>query len=605
VYVELWKLKMFFSVLDDAAVDRLGNVAPAHYGTLKDFVASGANGRASRPQWISNQIDVLWRLHAYREHITDADDLPMPWPGFTAAEVAGYRDPANENDTPRIPEDVMAPLLRWALFYVDVAAPDVLACAKEWRTLRGGTVRRPGAGSSADKLTQWLEQRRTAGRGLPMAGPRSRAIQSQSPDEPARQVNLSLVAAYADLAAGQFSRRPALRALINEAALTMPLEIGGLTQRPSLDPATGEPWHPGIGPNEIEPLEAIVITACYIIVAYLSGMRDSEVRTLRRGALRTETLEDGRLRYWVDGRAYKGENSEGAPASWVVIEPVAKAIEVLESIHHHEYLFARPWPERGTPAGAVPQNINRDLNQFIVHVNRAHSNGANAQVVPDIDGRPWNLTSRQFRRTIAWHIANRPFGLIALKIQYHHVNVATSIGYAGDSASGFRAEVENERLLGSLDDIFTMFERRRLFGEVSTGPGGALIDAEFDRIAAATADVPIAAREDRVRSMLRDRSTILWVGPICDCFFRADKAACLKHLPLDERVAPVVALCDPTQCTNARIGPKHRERWGQLGEEAAALAKRSEGLPLIQVDALMLASRRAMGLAQAGIEETT
>jgi hypothetical protein len=105
--------------------------------------------------------------------------------------------------------------------------------------------------------------------------------------------------------------------------------------------------------------------------------------------------------------------------------------------------------------------------------------------------------------------------------------------------------------------------------------------------------------------MLRDRSTILWVGPICDCFFRADKAACLKHLPLDERVAPVVALCDPTQCTNARIGPKHRERWGQLGEEAAALAKRSEGLPLIQVDALMLASRRAMGLAQAGIEETT
>ena len=41
------------------------------------------------------------------------------------------------------------------------------------------------------------------------------------------------------------------------------------------------------------------------------------------------------------------------------------------------------------------------------------------------------------RRTIAWHIANRPFGTIAGMIQYKHASVAAFEGYAGSSRSGF------------------------------------------------------------------------------------------------------------------------------------------------------------------------
>src|SRR3546814_19647713 len=82
-----------------------------------------------------------------------------------------------------------------------------------------------------------------------------------------------------------------------------------------------------------------------------------------------------------------------------------------------------------------------------------------------------DLTTRQFRRTIAWHIANRPFGTIAGMIQYKHASVAAFEAYAGTSPSGFRAEVEAQHRLGQLDDLLDHFDRRH-GGASLGGPAG-------------------------------------------------------------------------------------------------------------------------------------
>src|SRR3546814_12643341 len=71
------------------------------------------------------------------------------------------------------------------------------------------------------------------------------------------------------------------------------------------------------------------------------------------------------------------------------------------------------------------------------------------------------LFRSQFRRTIAWHIANRPFGTIAGMIQYKHASVAAFEGYAGSSRSGFRGEIEAQRALGQIDDILVYFAERQ------------------------------------------------------------------------------------------------------------------------------------------------
>lgn len=596
-YVELWKVRLWFEYLISQGHHDLTSVTPADYaGYLEHTRNSAADGQRT-PHWTSRVIDVLWRLHAYRRHVTGAENLPTPWPGHSASRVAGYRDTGAENLTPRIPEAVIVPLIKWSLLYVDVAAPDIIACAAEWATLRPDTVRSKAGESSEERLVQWLNDRRHQGRGLPAAAPHAKTYRNLAADDPLRGINLTLTGRLADLPSGAIPSSRRLQAILREAEATLGREIGGLPTRPSVNPETGDPWHPGIGPSDIDGLLSALTMACYVLVAYLSGMRDSEVASLRRGCLREEPLPDGRTRYWLDGTAYKNERSEGRPASWIVIEPVARAVTLLESLHSFDYLFARHWMANVPGYGELSRTINRPLNDFIGHLNTVHGT-PDAPAIPDVNGQPWRLTTRQFRRTIAWHIANRPFGVIALKIQYQHVNVATSLGYAGSSESGFRQEVENEGTLGRLDDIYTMYERHRIHGETSTGPGGQAIDAEFDRITAEVEDIPVAARSDRVRAMLRDRAATLHVGPAADCFFRAATAVCQQHVPINERVAPVVALCDPVRCTNARLGSEHRQLWAELAEEAQQLAERP-GLPLIQVEALQTSADRARHLATA------
>ncbi len=601
-YVELWKVRVWFEYLIGRGHHDLTTVTPADYAGYLEHSGKNADEEQRNPRWTANVIDVLWRLHAYRHHISGAENLPTPWPGFSAQKVAGYRDTGRENQTPRIPEEVMAPLIRWSLIYVNVAAPDIIACAREWATLRAGRVRTKSGESQDRRLTQWIDERRATGRGLPAAAPSGRTFRRLAPDDPLRAVNLNLTGRLADLPSGAIASSKRLQAILRNAAETMPLETGGLPTRPRINPETGEPWHPGIGPSDIGGLLSALTMACYILIAYLSGMRDSEVTSLRRGCLREERLPDERIRYWVDGTAYKNERSEGRPASWVVIEPVARAVKLLESLHHFDHLFARHWLPNVAGYGEIARDINTPLNEYVQTVNTVHKPISGPPPIPPVEGGPWRLTTRQFRRTIAWHIANRPFGVIALKLQYQHVNVTTSLGYAGSSESGFRQEIETEGNLGRLDDIYTMYERRRIHQETSTGPGGHTVDSEFDRIAAELENVPVAARSDRVRSMLRDRATTLHVGPAADCFFRAATAVCQQHVPVNERIAPVVALCDPIRCTNARLGPEHRRLWAELASEAEELAQRP-GLPLVQLDALQASANRARRLA-AEPEET-
>lgn len=68
-------------------------------------------------------------------------------------------------------------------------------------------------------------------------------------------------------------------------------------------------------------------------------------------------------------------------------------------------------------------------------------------------GRLPRLTTRQFRRTLAWFIARRPGGTIAGALQYRHQYVQMFEGYAGTSDSGFRDEVESTPSSGGHGEV--------------------------------------------------------------------------------------------------------------------------------------------------------
>jgi hypothetical protein len=117
------------------------------------------------------------------------------------------------------------------------------------------------------------------------------------------------------------------------------------------------------------------------------------------------------------------------------------------------------WPVLVVKAGSkdhISAEIVRQLNAYRDHLNASFGTKDAPVIPPGSDGLPWRITTRQFRRTIAWHIANRPFGTIAGMIQYKHASVAAFEGYAGSSRSGFRAEVEAQRVLGQLDRAISL-----------------------------------------------------------------------------------------------------------------------------------------------------
>ena len=70
--------------------------------------------------------------------------------------------------------------------------------------------------------------------------------------------------------------------------------------------------------------------AAYVVCAYLSGMRDSELQAMQRGCLQVVRAEDGAiLRHRIRSIAYKGKLGRGEEAEWVTIAPVAEAVAVL------------------------------------------------------------------------------------------------------------------------------------------------------------------------------------------------------------------------------------------------------------------------------------
>jgi hypothetical protein len=366
----------------------------------------------------------------------------------------------------------------------------------------------------------------------------------------------------------------------------------------SLEPDSGQPWRPRFDAKTLLHEERMLQAACYVVCAYLTGMRDCEVQAMRAGCLSVTRSVDGVIeRHRLRSVAYKGKSGQSEPAEWITIAPVAIAVSVLER------LAARSAAARGTDTlwpvldlgraskDHLSAEIVRQLNAYRDHLNALFGIDDKPVIALGPTGVPWRITTRQFRRTIAWYIANRPFGTIAGMIQYKHASVAAFEGYAGTSRSGFRAEVEAERRLGQIDDILTYFDDRQtgagLFGPAAMRVGRAL-DAAADELKPMPGMI---ADRGRLRVLLATTARSLHAGVLADCFFDPSTALCLRRTTDPDRTAPMIALCEPTRCPNACISARHRPAWARASNDAKTML-REKRLSELQRTALTQDLRR-------------
>jgi hypothetical protein len=200
---------------------------------------------------------------------------------------------------------------------------------------------------------------------------------------------------------------------------------------------------------------------------------------VRRGCLKRHLDTAGKVyRRTVTSQAFKGEDDPaGVTATWMVGEPVERAIEALERLQPPEQplLFAHLSGTTQFMRGRRDQTKTsggtlNDLGAFVRRINDYCDATGAPDRIPPVNGRPWHLTTMQFRRTLAWFIApapRRPGGTVAGAIAYRHQRVQMFEGYAGTSASGFRAEVEAEQALERGELLLAMVdghEHQRLDG---------------------------------------------------------------------------------------------------------------------------------------------
>ncbi|MGW3199205.1 hypothetical protein ACWDBD_32490 [Streptomyces sp. NPDC001118] len=548
LYTEFLLLAAVIKTMTEHGIERFANLRQEDLDPLRRSWATSMG-----PEAVADRILVLQHLAAHGPHLPGDKLTSVPWPGRSPDQVAGV-ERGEENLTPRIPEEITAPYLRAAVFYVETASGDLLAARNEVEHLR--TLPPPPRSlrrQTEERIGAFVAERRRQGRGipalpLPVAHKRPDA---NIVDGVVQAPNLALIAQMARLPTNYRST-----ALLEAAAEELGYESGGLDTPMSPWPDAGLPWRPPLDALSLAAEMTYLRTACWTVIAYLSGLRDVEVRELSRDCAFTATAEDGRSRYKLRGKVFKGRQLTGEEEEWVVLDIVHRAVEVLLQVNDDPtHLFG--YRKGRTGPYILVTDMPERLNAFQQHLNELFSTDDGPYIPLDGD-QPWNFDTRQLRRTLAWHIAHQPFGIVAGAKQYKRSKFIMFEGYAGTSTSGFAAEVAAEEAVALLDHLEDLY-RDWTKGARSSGGAAAMVDAEFDRIRAELGDLPgMVSDQARLRTMLRHLTKTLHPGVLNDCFFHAPSAVCVKRTKTTGRPLPVLNMC--MRCPNARRSAVHLPR---------------------------------------------
>lgn len=569
---------------------------------LDAFRSSLEATTADSAKRVSRYAKPISDLHLFGPWLTSGGLTFPPWGGRPIYRVAGVTKRSSENRTPRIPEPIIGALLHWSLKYVDLFSADIFAAREQLTTLESnyGTLPRKRATDVVGRIATWVDARRRTGRGIPVWDKADKpgwlgAGRARKSDIDGEVVNFRLIAMQTGLGIQTVYATARARQIIRDAVAELGVERGGMDTSITIDPDTGRPWRSRFDPLSIDREEKHLQSAAYVLCAYLTGMRDGEVQAMQPGCVTRSLSADGMVeRLAVRSTIFKDRGARGEASEWITIEPVDRAVAIAQRLvgqrrrKNDDLWFILD--KNGHPEGRGIVSISEQINRFRAHIDERYGT-ADQPAIPLFDGQPWSFNTRQFRRTLAWYIANRPFGVIAGKIQYKHASVAMFDGYAGSSASGFRQEVEQERAFGQLDDVVAQYEAH-CRGQKLGGPVASRLTAEYDRIRQELEPLPgRIADNGRLRAMLAHLARTLHVGYLNDCFFEPATALCLEKDKNTEPTVPALPRCSPDRCPNACITPRHLPVWEASIKEADRLLQ-DKRLPRFQREALQRDNER-------------
>lgn len=458
-------LRLFLTWLGHRGVHHLADVKPEDfraYGELitRRNVVRGVKGRllftVTRAWLVSPFLPARDRLArpTWESADDDTDSLDA---------VLGAANWSAENKTSPIHPLTMSALLVAASTMVSTLGDDILRARAERDQIRAAVLRTPELGQH-QRVLEYLRAAREEGRAVPGAWRQGKVVVAKE------FLAGTLAVSYEAIRTVTLSELPV------DVGAPLPSSISGRIG--------GVPWCSAIDYYEIDRLARMLMIASFIVTAYLSGMRIEECRAMERGCcLPVSAQTDIPPHFQVHGRSFKDaidRNGDAIPggrvreAPWLVLEPVAAAVDVAERLHDGPHLFPASAFTSFRSANVRPASaaaIRTGVRDFIGWWNElAARRGNHHEVIPpDPEGE---VTPVQFRRTLAWFIYRVPGGRIALGLQYGHLRGYTSDGYGSRVAAGLRDVFPMEEALAVADGLQAAAERLD-DGESVSGPAAA------------------------------------------------------------------------------------------------------------------------------------
>lgn len=298
-------------------------------------------------------------------------------------------------------------------------------------------------------------------------------------------------------------------------------------------------------------------TACYIIIAFCSGMRDSEILSIEEGCVKKVKSKSGQWIYKIFSIIYKTVNQPRAD-NWMVPPLVKTAVDVLRRLTAPlrteaglKELFLCNSIKKGIHVlsnGA----INRDLKEFVKLTG-----------VALYKDKKWRLHAHQFRHSFAYYMMkeNR-CNLKFLQMQFKHLSMDMTIWYA---------ETNDEELKRDIYEMSVEVNREilkpiLLGSDTLAGKGGEQIMKKRDAYFSGKTDKEKESLFEEIIKDLYVRGIYLGL-----CIWNPEKAECNAGFECS---------CNPNICKNAVVTSEHLPIWIRLKERHEKLLSLTNIEPL-------------------------
>lgn len=316
------------------------------------------------------------------------------------------------------------------------------------------------------------------------------------------------------------------------------------------DPDTSEPWIDCIRTRQhLQQLENSLRTACYILIAFMTGARNTEMNQLKDDCLVERKQLDGRpTEYFIRGIVTKNRGQQGQKVEWGVPPIAVKAANLLLEM-------CTSWRDRTsinrlfvTQTGSKINHglLNNDIKIFLERVGS-----------PYVGGKPFPLSTHQFRVALAQWLGAEPLGELAGAFHLKQLNTAAFRGYLREDPQ-FQSLFDAFEAQASADHLAMLLAEPTLGGRKGSMVMASRTPEEQAKLEANVrvlnlAQVGREAPSLRVMEQIKKTGRPVYLTPFSTCIFIADAAECLKGVPIQERKRPATHRCSPLTCANAAI----------------------------------------------------